>query len=246
MQEQDAQAAVLIRDLRFSWQRNSLKRFSRQHVRSQKKPSWSLEIPNLRIERGEHVFVEGPSGSGKSTLLGLIAGVTPVKHGQLWVAGQALHAMQARKRDHFRANHLGFVFQQLNLIPYLSVIDNIVLPVRFAGKLVAQFKPRASQLAERLGIPVALHAQAASCLSVGQQQRVAIARALIEKPALLIADEPTSALDTANRDGFIQLMLEEASRDASTVIFVSHDHGLQRHFHRTIQLTSSAQGATCF
>lgn len=168
-----------------------------------------------------------------------------MKQGQLWVANQPLHRMRAGKRDHFRANHLGFVFQQLNLIPYLSVLDNILLPVRFAGKRPAKFKARAAHLAERLGIDANLLQQSASQLSVGQQQRVAIARALIEKPALLVADEPTSALDTDNRDGFIQLLLEEASRDQSTVLFVSHDKGLQRHFNRTIRLVAGAEGVTC-
>lgn len=223
-------AAIAIKALNFRWQRGS---------------KWNLSIEALTIDAGEHVFIEGPSGSGKSTLLGLIAGITPVKDGELWVAGQPLHRMRSGKRDKFRAAHLGFVFQQLNLIPYLSVLDNILLPVHFAGKRLSHYRERAASLVQRLGIDANLLHAAASQLSVGQQQRVAIARALIEKPALLVADEPTSALDTANRDSFITLMLEESSRDGTTVLFVSHDTGLKRHFQRSLQMRATERGVTC-
>lgn len=222
--------AVQIHHLQFQWP---------------KRDGWSLTIPSLSVARGEQLFVEGASGSGKSTLLGIIAGLTPIKHGEVWVSGAPLHALSAAKRDKLRASSIGFVFQQLNLISYLTIMDNILLPVHFAGKPLRGYRQRAMRLALRLGLHAHQLDRPASELSVGQQQRVAIARALIEKPALLIADEPTSALDTDNRDSFIRLLLTECARHNTTVLFVSHDHGLRRHFHRSLSMQQTAGGVTC-
>lgn len=223
--------SILIRNLTFRW--------------SQRSP-WMLFIPELKIIKGQHVFVCGPSGSGKSTLLSLIAGMTR-PDGELWVAGEPLHKLSAAKRDRLRSRQMGFVFQQLNLIPYLSVLDNVLLPAYFAGDQLAALRLRASELLGRLSLGPDLHQRSAAELSVGQQQRVAIARALIRGPELLIADEPTSALDADNRDGFIQLLLQQAEYCATTVVFVSHDLALQRYFSHHVQLRETEPGVvTCF
>jgi putative ABC transport system ATP-binding protein len=221
------QPAIQITDLAFQWP---------------KQKGWRLHIEHLAVQPNEHVFIKGVSGSGKSTLLGILAGVTPVKQGEIWVAGQPLHRLSAHKRDRLRAANIGFVFQQLNLIPYLSVLDNVLLPVRFAGYSMSDYKARAFRLLTRLGIDQSLLQQSAQHLSVGQQQRVAIARALVDSPQLLISDEPTSALDADNRDAFIELLLQESRESRTTVLFVSHDKSLANHFGRVLEMKEIAAG----
>ena len=191
---------------------------------------WQLQIDALTIETGQHLFVNGPSGSGKTTLLNLLSGITPPDGGELWINNTPVHTLSARQRDTLRAKHIGVVFQQLNLIPYLSVLDNTLLSSHFAGQKGEAVIDRAKSLLQRLGITGALWHTSAAKLSVGQQQRVAIARALMPKPTLLIADEPTSALDADNRDAFMKIMLEEADANGCTVIFVSHDKSLRQYF----------------
>ncbi|HRN54055.1 MAG TPA: ATP-binding cassette domain-containing protein, partial [Gemmatimonadaceae bacterium] len=166
-----------------------------------------LDIPALHVARGERLFLHGPSGSGKTTLLGLIAGVLAPTAGRVQVLGQDLGAMGSAQRDRFRAAHVGYVFQMFNLIPYLSVRENITLPVRLSRSRRerlggADFDGEASRLAASLEIDGLLDASTAS-LSVGQQQRVAVARALIGAPELIVCDEPTSALDADRRDRFL-------------------------------------------
>lgn len=211
-----------------------------------KKSNWQLAIKELLIERGQHSFIKGASGSGKSTLLSLLAGLTSPQSGQIWVNGNPLHQTSARKRDRLRAQHIGFVFQQLNLIPYLSVLQNILLPAYFGKATLPQLVSRADMLLKRLGLEQISADTQASKLSIGQQQRVAIARALITKPSILIADEPTSALDADNRDGFLQLLIGESEACDTTVVFVSHDEALRRYFDRTLQMQEIAPGVmTC-
>jgi putative ABC transport system ATP-binding protein len=203
---------------------------------------WKLHIPALSLASGQHLFVRGASGSGKTTLLNLLCGITVPNSGEIWLNGQALHQLSAAKRDKLRASDIGVVFQQLNLIPYLSVLDNVMLRAAFAKAPVAAMQQRAKTLLIALGLPETYWAQPASQLSVGQQQRVAIARALLTQPTLLIADEPTSALDADNRDAFMQVLLAEADKSDTTVIFVSHDQQLQRYFHYQLAMTDLAKG----
>jgi putative ABC transport system ATP-binding protein len=153
-----------------------------------------------------------------------------------------MHLLSSIARDTLRAQQIGVVFQQLNLIPYLSVLDNTFLSRHFAGQRREQSAARAQQLLRRRGLSDDLHHQTASKLSVGQQQRVAIARALLPKPALLIADEPTSALDSDNRDAFMRVLLAEADATGCSVIFVSHDQSLQQYFHLQLDIQQLAQG----
>lgn len=193
-----------------------------------------LHIDHWHVARGQHVFLYGPSGSGKSTLLNLLAGILSPQQGTINLLGQPFSSMAARKRDAFRAQHIGVVFQEFNLIPFLTVLENIEIAAHFAQKNAqTDLRTRAETIFSRLRLdPKHLH-QRADKLSVGQRQRVSIARALINSPELLIADEPTSALDSDNRDEFMQLLLDTANASASTVIFVSHDKTLQTHFDRT-------------
>ncbi len=199
-----------------------------------------LSIASMEIARGETVFLHGPSGSGKTTLLGLLAGVLRANSGAVRIMGQDLTAMAGGARDAFRARHLGYVFQQFNLIPYLSVRENILLPIRLdAGRRarLGSLDPvrAAESLATDLDIASALESPVTE-LSVGQQQRVAVARALIGGPELVICDEPTSALDSDRRERFLQLLFASCKKANATLVFVSHDLSLQPLFSRGISL----------
>ncbi|WP_420439793.1 ABC transporter ATP-binding protein [Candidatus Palauibacter sp.] len=201
---------------------------------------WVLDIPELTLERGTRAFLFGPSGSGKTTLLGVLAGVLEAEEGQVRVLGKDLASLPGRQRDAFRAEHIGYVFQMFNLIPYLSVLDNIALPARMnAGRRArldgAGVKETAALLADHLHIGDLLKKPVTE-LSVGQQQRVAACRALIGAPELIIADEPTSSLDFDRREAFLELLFQECERAGATLVFVSHDRTLEGMFSRTISL----------
>lgn len=201
-----------------------------------------LSIDMLEIGTGEKVFIQGASGSGKSTLLNLISGVFTPTSGSIEIAGQAFGALSSSKRDRIRADCMGVIFQQFNLVPFLSLEENVLLPARFSkarrariGTSESDRRDRAHAMLDRLGLGIeARDGRAVTDLSVGQQQRVAAARALIGEPTLVIADEPTSALDHNARDIFIETLLAEA-KDA-TVLFVSHDPTLAAHFDRAIDM----------
>lgn len=204
--------------------------------------AFSLQLPDLQLEVGQHLFIRGASGSGKTTLLNLLSGIHPLSRGEIRIQGALFQPQTAARRDLMRARDIGVVFQQLNLISYLSVLDNVLLAAEFAGSSSAATTQRAKMLLSVLGLEAALWSQSAVNLSVGQQQRVAIARALLNEPALLIADEPTSALDADNRDAFIRLMLSEADRCGTTVLFVSHDAGLARYFKWQLRMDALSDG----
>ena len=203
-----------------------------------------LNIEKLRIRAGERVFIEGPSGSGKSTLLSLIAGVITPQQGNIRVNGYHLHDLKSAARDRIRADHIGYIYQMFNLIPYLSVLENVTLPCRFSprrkDRALSQstgIREEAMRLLHALGIgDASVIEKPVTDLSVGQQQRVAAARALIGRPEILIADEPTSSLDTDRREAFIRLLFAECVRAETTVVFVSHDTSLENLFDRTIRL----------
>lgn len=208
-------------------------------------PDDTLAIDALAIEAGASVFLHGPSGSGKSTLLGLLAGVLLPRAGQVRLLGHAWSALSGARRDAFRADHVGYVFQQFNLLPYLDVLDNVLLACRFskaraerAAQHAGSARAAAEALLEQVGLAPALWTRSAAKLSVGQQQRVAAARALIGRPEIVIADEPTSALDADLRDGFMDLLLGECRRAGSTLVFVSHDERLAARFDRRVAMAS--------
>ena len=208
-----------------------------------------LSIDDLTVAAGERVLVQGASGSGKSTLLSLAAGVLLPQAGQVHVLGREWRSLRAGARDRRRADHIGYVFQQFNLLPFLSVLDNVLLPCRFsrgrAGRCEGGPDRAAQRLLQALGLAPALWPRPASALSVGQQQRVAAARALIGRPELVIADEPTSALDEAHRDAFLRLLLQECEAAGSALLFVSHDPRLAPHFTRVLPLVSVNRVARC-
>ncbi len=197
-----------------------------------------LDIPELTIESGERFFLHGSSGSGKSTLLGIVTGILQPQKGSVRLFDHDVTRMKSRKRDLFRGTHIGYVFQQFNLIPYLNVLENICLPLRFArGKhaLKKDMIARATYLADALSISTCLNFPVHR-LSVGQQQRVAVARALINSPKILIADEPTSALDHDLRQQFLTLLFEVCSETQITILFVSHDLTLRSFFSTHVSL----------
>lgn len=216
-------------------------------VRYQWRPQdrYVFTLPHLEIRRGEHIFLQGPSGSGKSTLLGLLTGILPIQQGRVVVLGQHLELMTGRQRDGFRADHFGYVFQMFNLLPYLSVVENVLLPVAFSSlkrDRLRKHKVEPEQEAERLlnglALPWEIHAsQKIYELSVGQQQRVAVARALMGGPEILICDEPTSALDEETKEVFVELLFAETQRHGSTVVFASHDRTLAKLFPRHLQIS---------
>lgn len=191
-----------------------------------------LSIPSWSISQGERVFIHGPSGCGKSTLLNLISGMLRPNQGQISVQGERLDTMGAAKRDHFRARHIGYVFQQFNLIPYLSPVENILLGNYFGKRDNAPLKADIEAMLSTLNIEENTWFQACEKLSIGQQQRVAIARALIKNPEILIADEPTSSLDPKNRDNFMSVLMPMLEKQNTTLIVVSHDMFLADFFSR--------------
>jgi putative ABC transport system ATP-binding protein len=208
-----------------------------------------VDIESLSVSRGERVFLRGPSGSGKSTLLSLIAGVVTPQQGRVRVLGQEIPALGRAARDRFRADHIGFIFQMFNLIPYLSVVENVCLPCGFS----ARRKERCGQPARMEAVRLLEHLDLASDeilrrpvteLSVGQQQRVAAARALIGAPELVIADEPTSSLDADRRAAFVDLLFRECDREQAALVFVSHDATLSPLFDRVIEFSEVNQACT--
>ncbi len=199
-----------------------------------------LNIPAWSLGEGEDAFIYGPSGGGKSTLLGLLSGVLSATQGKVTVLGQALNNMSPRQRDKFRANHIGYVFQQFNLIPYLDAIDNIRLASYFA-KSNRSLDNDIQTLLTTLNFPEQDWNKPVRNLSIGQQQRIAIARALINKPQILIADEPTSSLDQANRDNFMSLLMSIVKQHKITLLFVSHDMSLSHYFSRVESLNEINQ-----
>jgi len=204
-----------------------------------------LDIPQLWVEQGSSVLLRGISGGGKSTLLGLLAGVLLPGKGRVEVAGHALQDMGGAARDRFRADQLGVIFQQFNLLPFLTVRDNIALGLRFSrlrsARISGPLDAEIARLLQALQLNPELMQRRAGTLSVGQQQRVAAARALIGRPALLLADEPTSALDREAASAFLQLMSAQCQAAGTTVLVVSHDDSLQTLFDRTISLSEINQ-----
>ena len=206
-----------------------------------------IEIPALDIARGSRVFLHGPSGCGKTTLLGILAGVLQATKGTVRVLDRDLVTMSGSQRDAFRAEHIGYVFQQFNLIPYLSAYDNIALPCRLDARRRARLgnttlDAAIRDLAAQLDIADLLQQQS-TALSVGQQQRVAAARALLAAPELVICDEPTSSLDTDRRDAFLALLSSSVERAKATLLFVSHDAALGARFDVRLSLPTLNRAA---
>lgn len=207
---------------------------------SYRPPQAVLQIREFKIARGEKVFLYGPSGSGKTTLLGVLAGVLTPSKGTVRILEHDLARMSAPARDALRGAHMGYIFQMFNLIPYLNVIENIMLPCLVSKERkrrigASSLQQEAKMVAESLGIGAIIHERVTD-LSVGQQQRVAAARALLGSPELIIADEPTSALDEDHRENFLNLLFTRCREIGSTLLFVSHDRRMMALFDRAISL----------
>ena len=198
----------------------------------------TLAIDAFELAKNERVFLQGASGSGKSTLLNVVSGILQPSRGRIEVLGHALTQLSSSKRDQFRAKNIGVVFQQFNLIPYLSVLDNIKLATYFANNQSNAIQQKATELFAQLNLNEQLLYKGANELSVGQKQRVAIARALINSPKLILADEPTSALDADNRDSFMRLLQQIAEKNQIAMLFVSHDRSLQQYFSRSVDISA--------
>ena len=228
---------IQMQDVQFAWKNTDPNSTSAQ-----------LHIAAFSMKAGERVFIHGPSGCGKSTLLSLCSGINEPTKGHIQLLGQDLKQLKASQRDQFRVDHLGIIFQQFNLIPYLDLISNVMLPCQFSTRRLQaacastgsdQVKPSiaqqaAKQLLTQLGIAETNWNKPAANLRIGQQQRVAAARALIGSPQLIIADEPTSALDEMHQQSFMERLISQCETSMAGLIFVSHDQRLARHFDRQV------------
>jgi len=221
----DAALILGLEDVRYRWPGHN---------------NFALSVPRFSLQTGETVLLLGESGSGKSTLLSLICGTIIAQSGAVSVAGTDIATLSAGQRDRFRAEQIGLIFQQFNLLPYASVEDNILLPLQFAPQRRARIpspKEEARRLCLDLGLPQDVMRARAGTLSVGQQQRVAAARALIGSPPLIIADEPTSSLDAATQTAFLDLLFAQSHRNGTTLLMVSHDARLTSQFERVVQMS---------
>jgi putative ABC transport system ATP-binding protein len=230
-------AAVHLHDISFSYDSRG----------SQNPPL--ICIDDLQVERGERIFLHGPSGSGKTTLLGLIAGVLLPQKGSVAIFGQDLTRLSLSARDRYRGSEMGYIFQSFNLIPYLTVRQNIALPCQIHPARLARITGRSlddeiRHIAGRLDLEAHLDRRV-TLLSTGQQQRVAIARAVIGRPPLVIADEPTSALDQDRREQFLKLLLDVCNDGGSTLLFVSHERTLIHNFSREISIAGLNRSPAC-
>ena len=230
--ESQLMSVLAVKNLSFAWPSSS----------------FQIGITDLNVKLDEHWMLEGPSGSGKSTLLQLLGGVLLPQRGEVRILDQSWASLRAAQRDLRRADHVGFIFQQFNLVPYLSAIENTLLPCRFsqarrqAAESRGGLKEEARRLLAALGLGAKeIQSRGAARLSVGQQQRVAAARALIGRPLLVLADEPTSALDADNRDTFLELLFTEARSAKTAIVLVSHDTSLRPHFEQVLTL----EGGLC-
>lgn len=189
-----------------------------------------LDVPSWDITRSDMVFLAGKSGSGKSTLIHILSGLLEPDQGSVIINGTKLGQLKPAAKNRFRANHIGLISQQFNLIPYLSVMENIELAQSFQNGPSGSRINEVRALMEQLELDATIIHQRADELSVGQQQRVAIIRAIINQPELVLADEPTSALDQDAKDSFIQVLKQVVSEHKMTLLFISHDQTLQSHF----------------
>ena len=208
------------------------------------KNAFQMEIPDFSVAKGESVMLLGESGSGKSTLLSLICGVITPDNGSVNIDGTDLASLSSGARDRFRADNIGVIFQQFNLLSYATPLENVLLALQFAPerrRRITNARAETLSLTSALGLPDALVRQShASGLSVGQQQRVAVARALIGSPSLIIADEPTSSLDAGAQVSFLDLLFEQVKAADSTLLMVSHDDRLGDRFDRLVDLKDIA------
>ncbi len=232
---------VELFDLKFSW--------GERATQSNVNP-FELSIDHFGIQKHEKIFLHGPSGSGKSTLVGLICGTIRPISGEVYLNEKNLTDLSGSQVDRHRADNIGIIYQMFNLLPYLSALENVLLPLEFSktrkqkvGASKEECRNEASRLFANLGLDAINDGNAKPGeLSVGQQQRVAAARALIGAPRLIIADEPTSALDFENQKNFLDLLFSEVENSNSSLLMISHNPSLAKHFDRSIALSNGEFG----
>lgn len=197
--------------------------------------NFSLKIRELEFTSRKSVVIIGPSGSGKTTLLNLIAGILPVPAGRITIAETPVHMLNDAERRLFRLKNIGMVFQDFQLIDYLNVLENVLLPCRIhpSISLTKDLQRRAEDLLDSCGLK-SLQRQSIMRLSHGERQRVAICRALLLSPRIILADEPTGNLDPVNSERIVRLLLDESVRANATLIMVTHDHSLLPHFEQVV------------
>ena len=208
------------------------------------KNDFRIRVKDFQLEKNESGILVGPSGAGKSTLLSLLCGILRPQKGITQILGENIESLSDSERDRFRADHMGIIFQQFNLVPYLSAIDNVLLPLHFSpvrrqasGKIQSKTRAEAKRLLDALGIDSkTLGMQKAATLSIGQQQRVAAARAFIGSPELIIADEPTSSLDEKNQTEFLEQLFKQKDETGASLLIVSHNKNIAKRFDRLIEL----------
>jgi putative ABC transport system ATP-binding protein len=196
----------------------------------------ALKRIDLQVQTGEYLTVTGKSGSGKTTLVNMITGLDRTTSGEIWVAGTAVHKMGAEKAAKWRGQHVGVVFQFFELLPTLTVLQNVMLPMDFAGRYsLRQRRERAMLLLEQMEISEHAH-KLPSAVSGGQQQRVAVARAMANDPPILVADEPTGSLDSVTAQSVVGV-LEALLEQGKTIVLVTHDRDIAGRGTRTITLS---------
>jgi putative ABC transport system ATP-binding protein len=202
-----------------------------------------LAIEQLSVAAGTSVAVIGPSGSGKTTLLNLVAGILEPDAGRIVVDGTEIGDLSDAARRAFRISKIGLVFQEFELLDYLSVLDNILLPYRIAPSLSLDgpVRERATSLAGTVGLSDKLH-RSTKRLSQGERQRVGVCRALLTEPPLILADEPTGNLDPANKGRVLDIVFERATASGATLLTVTHDHALLDRFDRTLDVNEWGRG----
>lgn len=214
----------------------------RKHLGSShsSKQSFSLSIPQFRVEAGQHLALVGASGSGKTTLLHLLSGIIRADEGSILIAGTETTALSESHLDRFRAETIGIVHQTFNLLQGLTARENILAATMFAKRTqrdLKQINPeeRAITLLERLGLGAKQHNKPRE-LSIGEQQRVAVARALVNKPALILADEPTASVDAPNAALVIEEMRRVAAEDGASILTITHDTAVQQMFSDVVRI----------
>jgi putative ABC transport system ATP-binding protein len=224
-------SALSLTNIQFAWPKQS-------------RPLFFIE--SLNLPQGQTLFIGGPSGCGKSSLLSLMTGIQVAQQGACEVLGTSLGELSSSDRDRFRGEHLGLIFQQFNLLPFLTVQENIELPSKLFDsrlqksiQLYGSVQSHVEFLCNALHLSPELRARQANLLSVGEQQRVAAARALLGCPALIVADEPTSALDEDNKIDFLNLLLSTAKAQNSSVVTVSHDMRIASQFDQVFLMPRS-------
>jgi len=198
----------------------------------------ALDNVTLEVPRGEFVSVVGPSGSGKSTLLLTLGGMLSPASGRVLVDGQSLYELTSDKRAALRRKTIGFLFQTFNLVPYLTAMENVQVPLFLAGASPSEQNQKAASLLERVGLTDRLDHKPSE-LSVGQQQRVALARMLANDPAAILADEPTGNLDPDTSETILAF-LEELNREGRTIVMVTHDYRAARRAKRILKLVDGS------